>query len=285
MDLARLTIVTFYPGGVAKYTAEQGVEADEIVRLDGAVERSLKLGVAQVIADVIETGTALRHLGPEVIGEPTLCIALFIVSPFTTLGRLADIGGSGVGVSYLEEPLRVGAQVFACGCLLRWRGHVVGEVADGQVCECRLHYGCFDRGGGAIGARCEYPAGSFLSTAGSVRSQGEDAVTDFDDASLQVKGGIGVRCAARDRPGWRENDMRQSLRKVPPQRGESFEGSLFPTTLAHVPDRIDHGGQGQTEADQHDGKRWRRHTDCAAHGAQRGAPVPLADGRRVQPQV
>ncbi|MGW2476986.1 hypothetical protein [Streptomyces sp. NPDC001665] len=72
MDLARLTIVTFCPGGVARYLAEQGVEAGEIVCLDGAVETSLKLGVAQVIADVVETGTTLRHLGPEVIGEPTL---------------------------------------------------------------------------------------------------------------------------------------------------------------------------------------------------------------------
>ena len=44
----------------------------EVVRLDGAVETAITLGVADVIADVVETGTTLRQQGLEVFGEPIL---------------------------------------------------------------------------------------------------------------------------------------------------------------------------------------------------------------------
>lgn len=43
-----------------------------VVHLDGAVETAIELGVAQVIADVVETGTSLRNAGLEVIGEPIM---------------------------------------------------------------------------------------------------------------------------------------------------------------------------------------------------------------------
>ena len=43
-----------------------------MIRLDGAVETSVQLGVADVIADVVETGSTLRQAGLEVFGEPIL---------------------------------------------------------------------------------------------------------------------------------------------------------------------------------------------------------------------
>jgi ATP phosphoribosyltransferase len=43
-----------------------------VVRLDGAVETAVRLGVADVIADVVSTGTTLRQAGLEVVGEPIL---------------------------------------------------------------------------------------------------------------------------------------------------------------------------------------------------------------------
>ena len=43
-----------------------------MVRLDGAVETAITLGVADVIADVVETGTTLRQQGLEVFGEAIL---------------------------------------------------------------------------------------------------------------------------------------------------------------------------------------------------------------------
>ena len=62
-------IATAYPGLLAHYLAEQGIEA-EVIRLDGAVETAVRLDVADVIADVVETGTTLRAAGLEIFGEP-----------------------------------------------------------------------------------------------------------------------------------------------------------------------------------------------------------------------
>jgi ATP phosphoribosyltransferase len=70
-EFGGMTIATSYPGVVRKHLADAGVEAS-VVRLDGAVETSIQLGVAQIIADVVETGTTLRNAGLEIIGEPIL---------------------------------------------------------------------------------------------------------------------------------------------------------------------------------------------------------------------
>ncbi|NYJ01531.1 ATP phosphoribosyltransferase [Nocardioides thalensis] len=70
-DLAGTRIATSYVGIVESFLAERGIDAT-VVRLDGAVETSIQLGVADVIADVVETGTTLRRAGLEVFGEPIL---------------------------------------------------------------------------------------------------------------------------------------------------------------------------------------------------------------------
>ncbi len=64
-------IATAYPGLVGTYLAERSISAD-VVRLDGAVESSVRLGVADVIADVVSTGNTLRQAGLEVFGDPIL---------------------------------------------------------------------------------------------------------------------------------------------------------------------------------------------------------------------
>lgn len=64
-------IATSYPGLLAGKLAEMGITA-EIVRLDGAVEISIKLGVADAIADVVESGATLREAGLEIVGDPML---------------------------------------------------------------------------------------------------------------------------------------------------------------------------------------------------------------------
>jgi len=65
-------VATSYPVLVQAYLGEHGVHASEVVRLDGAVETAIRLGVADVIADVVETGTTLRAAGLEIFGEPLL---------------------------------------------------------------------------------------------------------------------------------------------------------------------------------------------------------------------
>jgi ATP phosphoribosyltransferase len=43
-----------------------------VIRLDGAVENAVRLGVADVIADVVATGATLRQAGLEPVGKPIL---------------------------------------------------------------------------------------------------------------------------------------------------------------------------------------------------------------------
>ncbi|MFD5282671.1 MULTISPECIES: ATP phosphoribosyltransferase [Streptomyces] len=70
-DLKGRTVATSYEGIVAAHLADRGVDAS-VVHLDGAVETAIELGVAEVIADVVETGTSLRNAGLEVFGEPIM---------------------------------------------------------------------------------------------------------------------------------------------------------------------------------------------------------------------
>jgi len=71
-QVAGKRIATSYPVLVAAFLRERGVQPAGVVRLDGAVESAIQLGVADVIADVVETGTTLRAAGLEVFGEPIL---------------------------------------------------------------------------------------------------------------------------------------------------------------------------------------------------------------------
>jgi ATP phosphoribosyltransferase len=70
-DLADARIATAYPGVVARFLEEHGIKAD-VIRLDGAVENAVGLGVADAIGDVVDTGATLRQAGLEPIGEPVL---------------------------------------------------------------------------------------------------------------------------------------------------------------------------------------------------------------------
>jgi ATP phosphoribosyltransferase len=78
-DLAGARIATSYRGIVEHYLAERGIEAT-VVRLDGAVESSVRLGVADAIADVVETGGTLRQADLEVFGDPILASEAVLVT-------------------------------------------------------------------------------------------------------------------------------------------------------------------------------------------------------------
>ena len=70
-ELQGKRIATAYPGLVAHYLAQNGSNA-QVIKLDGAVESSIQLGVADVIADVVSTGGTLKQAGLVVFGEPLL---------------------------------------------------------------------------------------------------------------------------------------------------------------------------------------------------------------------
>lgn len=70
-DLAGKRIATSYPNLVREDLASRGMTA-EIIRLDGAVEISIQLGVADAIADVVGSGRTLRQHDLEAFGD-SLC--------------------------------------------------------------------------------------------------------------------------------------------------------------------------------------------------------------------
>ncbi|MEH0146119.1 ATP phosphoribosyltransferase [Corynebacterium sp. Q4381] len=72
-------IATSYPHLVQDYLADRGIQPKSVIRLDGAVEIAIKLGVADVIADVVSTGATLRQQGLAPFGEPIMASAAVVV--------------------------------------------------------------------------------------------------------------------------------------------------------------------------------------------------------------
>ncbi len=70
-EFAGARIATAYPGVVTRHLAGLGVHA-RVIRLDGAVENAIGLGLADVIGDVVDTGATLRQAGLEPVGEAIL---------------------------------------------------------------------------------------------------------------------------------------------------------------------------------------------------------------------
>jgi ATP phosphoribosyltransferase len=67
-DLAGKRIATSYPNLARKDLAAHGIAAD-VIRLDGAVEISVQLGLADAIADVVDSGRSLRQHGLVPFGD------------------------------------------------------------------------------------------------------------------------------------------------------------------------------------------------------------------------
>jgi ATP phosphoribosyltransferase len=87
-DLHGARIATSYTGLVGEFLRQEGVEA-ELIRLDGAVESAVRLGVADAVADVVETGGTLRKQGLEVFGPVILQSTAVLIA--------ADPARAGIG--------------------------------------------------------------------------------------------------------------------------------------------------------------------------------------------
>ena len=70
-DLEGHRVATSYDGLVGAYLRDAGVSVT-LVRLDGAVESAVRLGVADAVADVVETGSTLRKQGLDIFGPVIL---------------------------------------------------------------------------------------------------------------------------------------------------------------------------------------------------------------------
>jgi ATP phosphoribosyltransferase len=70
-DVSGKRIATAYPRLLQNWLDKNDISAT-VVELDGAVENAVALGVADAVADVVDTGTTLQQAGLVVIGEPIL---------------------------------------------------------------------------------------------------------------------------------------------------------------------------------------------------------------------
>lgn len=97
-DMAGKRVATSYPGLVGTFLAKNGVQA-QLVKLDGAVESSVKLGVADAVADVVSTGSTLRKAGLEIFGP------VLLESTGVLVARDANIEGVSTLVRRLQGVL------------------------------------------------------------------------------------------------------------------------------------------------------------------------------------
>lgn len=72
-------VASSYVGLVGDFLAGHNVRA-ELVKLDGAVESAVRLGVADAVADVVSTGTTLRKQGLDIFGPVILESSAVLIS-------------------------------------------------------------------------------------------------------------------------------------------------------------------------------------------------------------
>lgn len=89
-ELAGRRVATSYPILVSAYLEQAGIDAD-VIRLDGAVETAVRLGVADAVADVVETGSTLRAAGLATFGEPILESEAVLVRPDERIAEGLDV--------------------------------------------------------------------------------------------------------------------------------------------------------------------------------------------------
>lgn len=99
-DIAQLSgrrVATSYATLVGSFLRDRGVDA-QIVRLDGAVESAVRLGVADAVADVVSTGRTLQAQGLEIFGPVILHSEAILIKGSSThpgmetlLGRIQGV--------------------------------------------------------------------------------------------------------------------------------------------------------------------------------------------------
>ncbi|MBE6482115.1 MAG: ATP phosphoribosyltransferase [Actinomyces ruminicola] len=125
-DVEGKRVATSYDVLVRNYLAAQGVSA-QTVHLDGAVESSVQLGVADLIADVVETGSTLRAAGLETFGEPILASEAVLI----TTEQYRDEPGLATLVRRLEGVLRARSYVLVDYDIPMNRLHLASEITPG----------------------------------------------------------------------------------------------------------------------------------------------------------
>ena len=107
--LAGARIATSYPNIVRRDLEQRGIEA-EVIRLDGAVEISIQLGVADCIADVVGSGRTLKVHGLEAFGD-VLCDSMGVLvarAGAETTPAMAQMRARLQGVVFAQQYMMLG---------------------------------------------------------------------------------------------------------------------------------------------------------------------------------
>ena len=83
-------IASKYPKMTKNYFERRGIEAD-VIKIEGSVELAPILGLADAIADLVETGTTLKENGLKIIEEITPISARLVVNTAAMKMRKAEI--------------------------------------------------------------------------------------------------------------------------------------------------------------------------------------------------
>lgn len=89
-DFDGLRVATSYPNIVEADMKRRGCDV-QIVRLDGAVEISIALGVADAIADVVESGSTIREAGLKIVGESILQSEAILIAKDYSVIEISEI--------------------------------------------------------------------------------------------------------------------------------------------------------------------------------------------------
>ncbi|HEV7711007.1 MAG TPA: ATP phosphoribosyltransferase [Asanoa sp.] len=104
-QIAGRRVATSFPGVVNRYLADNGIAA-EVIRLDGAVENAVRLGVADVVADVVQTGATLRQAGLAVVGDPILTSSALLIGRDSAADGRRGIAGASAPIAQLVRRLQ-----------------------------------------------------------------------------------------------------------------------------------------------------------------------------------
>lgn len=83
-------IASSYPNIVEADMQARGYNC-KVVKLDGAVEISIRLGVADAIADVVESGTTMRMMGLAPIGDPLMHSEAILIARDASCAQLPRV--------------------------------------------------------------------------------------------------------------------------------------------------------------------------------------------------
>ncbi|CAB4678955.1 MAG: ATP phosphoribosyltransferase [Actinobacteria bacterium] len=89
-ELSGKRIASAYPSIIEDYLASVGVSAT-IIKLDGAVETAVSLGVADAVADVVSTGNTLLQAGLEIFGPVILESSAYLIANERSVDKAAGL--------------------------------------------------------------------------------------------------------------------------------------------------------------------------------------------------